>query len=96
LGYILPFLFFLPLLSESSKSNAFARFHANQQLILLIAVVGLYAIHNVLYIILMAGGFFIIQILNLAILVLAILGIVNAAQGQMKELPVIGKFRLLK
>ena len=36
LGYILPFLFFLPLLSESSKNNPFARFHANQQLILLI------------------------------------------------------------
>lgn len=96
LGYILPFLFFLPLVQDSSKNNAFARFHANQQLILLIVVVGLYAIHNILYIMLMAGGFFVVQLLNLAVLVLAILGILNAAQGQMKELPVIGKFRLLK
>lgn len=96
LGYILPFLFFLPLLSESSKKNAFARFHANQQLILLIIVVGLYAIHNVLYIVLMSAGIFVIQLLNLAILALAIFGIVNAAQGRMKELPLVGKFNLLK
>ena len=96
IGYILPFLFFLPLLSESSKHNAFARFHANQQLLLLLLVVGLYVIHNVLFIVFMAGGFFIMQLLNLAVLVLAILGIVNAVQGEMKELPLIGKFRLLK
>jgi hypothetical protein len=29
-------------------------------------------------------------------LVLAIMGIVHAAQGQMKELPIVGKFKLLK
>lgn len=96
LGYILPFLFFLPLLSESSRKNTFARFHANQQLLLLILLVGLYAIHNVLYIVLMSAGIFLMQLLNLAILVLVIIGIVNAAQGKMKELPIIGKFNLLK
>lgn len=96
LGYILPFLFFLPLLQESSKHNAFARFHANQQLILLIVAVGLYAIHNILFIVLMGAAFFVVQLLNLAILILAILGIVAAVNGQMKELPVIGKFNLLK
>ena len=41
-------------------------------------------------------GVFLLPLLNLAFLVLAIFGIINAAQGQMKELPVIGKFRLLK
>ena len=30
------------------------------------------------------------------LLVLMVLGIINAAQGKAKELPVIGKFRLLK
>jgi len=29
-------------------------------------------------------------------LVLAVLGIVNAANGRAKELPVIGKFKILK
>lgn len=96
LGYILPILFFLPLVLDGSKNNAFARFHANQQLLLLIAGVGVYAIHNVLFIMLMAGGYFLIMLLNLAILVLAIMGVINAVQGHMKELPVIGQFRLLK
>ena len=36
LGYILPFLFFIPMLNESSKHNAFARTHADQQLTLLV------------------------------------------------------------
>lgn len=96
LGYILPFLFFLPLLQESSKNNAFARFHANQQLILLIGWAGLYVVSNMLVMILYMIGVFLLPLLNLAFLVLAIIGIINAAQGQMKELPVIGKFRLLK
>ncbi len=96
LGYILPFLFFLPLLQESSKNNAFARFHANQQLILLIGWAALYVVGNMLVMILYMMGVFLLPLLNLAFLVLAIFGIINAAQGQMKELPVIGKFRLLK
>ena len=97
LGYILPFLFFLPLMQESSKNNAFARFHANQQLILLILWIGVqFVLSNVLYMVMSMGAYAIMPILNLAILVLAIMGIVHAAQGQMKELPVVGKFRLLK
>lgn len=96
LGYVLPFLFFLPLLQESSKNDPFARFHANQQLILLIGWVGLYVVSNMLVMVLYMLGVFLLPLLNLAFLVLAILGIINAAQGQMKELPVIGKFRLLK
>ena len=35
-------------------------------------------------------------LVNIAFLVLLILGIVNAAQGMAKELPLIGKFRILK
>jgi len=36
-GYIIPILFFIPLINESSKNSPFAKFHANQQLVLLIA-----------------------------------------------------------
>ncbi len=97
LGYILPILFFLPLIQESSKNNAFARFHANQQLILLLLWVGVqFVLSNVLYMVMSMGAYAIMPILNLAILVLAIMGIVHAAQGQMKELPVVGKFKLIK
>jgi hypothetical protein len=37
IGYILPILFFIPLLNDQSKNSPFAKFHANQQLVLLIA-----------------------------------------------------------
>lgn len=96
LGYILPFLFFLPLVQESSKHDAFARFHANQQLILLIIWIGLYILSNMFYAILMMGAFLLMPLLNLAVLVLAILGIINAVHGEMKELPIVGGFKLLK
>jgi uncharacterized membrane protein len=36
-----------------------------------------------------------IPLLNLGILVLAIMGIIHAAQGEMKELPLVGKFNFL-
>lgn len=95
LGYILPFLFFLPLLQDSSKNDPFARFHANQQLILLLGWVAVYVVGNVL-IMALYMFVFLLPLLNLAFLVLAIIGVINAAQGQMKELPLIGKFTLLK
>ena len=97
LGYILPFLFFLPLLSESSKNNPFARFHANQQLILLIILVAIhFVLNNIIFMVLGPIWYMFMPLLNLAVLVLVILGVINAAQGTMKELPVVGKFRILK
>jgi uncharacterized membrane protein len=95
-GYILPFLFFLPLVSDGTKNNAFARFHANQQLILLIAWVAIYVVSNMLYMVLYMIAGFILPLINLGFLVLAIMGIINAVKGEMKELPVIGKFKILK
>ena len=40
--------------------------------------------------------FGIISLLNIVILVFAIIGIINAAKGEMKELPLVGKFRIIK
>ena len=95
LGYILPILFFLPLINEKSKHNDFARFHANQQLILLIALLGLYMVHSMLFMMFFMGGYMIASLLNLAFLVFMILGIMSAANGKMKELPLIGGFKIL-
>ncbi|MCB9810056.1 DUF4870 domain-containing protein [Candidatus Nomurabacteria bacterium] len=95
-GYILPFLFFLPLLNDKSKEDSFARFHANQQLILLIFIVLLSFIRQPLMMIFMSLSYFIMDIINIVILVMAILGAYNAYRGEMKELPIIGKFRILK
>jgi uncharacterized membrane protein len=95
LGYILPFLFFLPMLQEGSKNDPFARFHANQQLVILAVWLAVYVVSTVLFSMMYMPLFFLMPLINLALLVLAILGIINAAQGEMKPLPVIGKFELL-
>ncbi|MFT5036505.1 MAG: putative membrane protein [Candidatus Azotimanducaceae bacterium] len=96
LGYILPFLFFLPLMNESSKNNPYARFHANQHLILLVAAIAVFLLHSVLFSIFMFAGMFVMQTVNLAFLALAIIGIINASKGTMKGMPLIGGFTLLK
>jgi uncharacterized membrane protein len=95
LGYILPFLFFIPMINDSSKNNPFARFHANQQLILLVIGVGVYLLSNVFYMTLGALSLVVMPIINIAMLVLVIMGIINVVQGEMKELPVVGHFNLL-
>ena len=97
LGYILPFLFFLPLLNESSKNNDFARFHANQQLILLILGIALhFFIGNFLYMTFGYGAYMFTSLLNLALLVLVVMGVMNAAQEKKKELPIVGGIKILK
>ncbi len=96
LGYILPFLFFLPLLDDKTKNVPYVRFHANQQLILLVVILGLYVLHNVLFVMLMSLGYLVAQFINLAILALAIYGAYNAYLGNKKQLPFIGQFQILK
>lgn len=90
IGYIFPILFFIPLVTEA-KSQPFARFHANQQLLLLIW----YVIANAIGIVPVLG-WLAMPILIVIGLVLAIMGIINASQGAMKPLPIIGKYTLLK
>jgi uncharacterized membrane protein len=89
-GYILPILFFVPLLTDA-KTQPFARFHANQQLLLLIW----YVIANVIVVIPILG-WIASPIMWVIGVVLAIMGIVNAAGNTMKPLPIIGKYTLLK
>jgi len=83
----------------AAKDSKFARFHANQGLLLLIGSIAISLINEII-------GIFNIWILgtvlsiafgliDLLIFVLMIIGIVNAAQGKAKELPIVGKFRIL-
>lgn len=78
-----------------AKESKFARFHVNQAIILVIAsfVIGIFA--GVFTAILPILGI-IFAVISLGFLALMILGIVNAAQGKAKELPIFGKFRLFK
>lgn len=95
LGYIIPPLFFLPLLNDETKHVPYVRFHANQQLILLILIVAVYVLHSTLMVMLMSLGLLVAKLLNLVIIVLAIIGAVHAYKGEMKALPVIGQFKIL-
>lgn len=101
IGYIFPFLFFIPLVTEA-KNSKFAKYHANQQLnLLLFWVVGqiAMAILSVIF------AITIVLIILLPILwlaywvigvVLAVMGIINANKGEMKKLPIIGGIEIIK
>jgi uncharacterized membrane protein len=92
IGYILPILFFIPLVSDS-KNSPFAKFHANQQLILLLSAI---AVNIVGGIIPFLGWFIILPIGSILLIILAIMGIINGAKGEMKKLPIIGGFEIIK
>ena len=110
---ILAYLGFLCLVPIfAAKDSKFARFHANQGLVLLIAevVYGIVVaiISNILWGIVWGSfsglGMYgvvsavvtILGILWIAFGVLAVLGIINAAGGKEKPLPIIGKITILK
>ena len=86
----------------AAKESKFARFHANQGLVLFIASVAYWIMLEIIKSIIVSistGLLLITTILGLTYLVfmvLGIMGIVNAATGKAKELPIIGKFSLLK
>ena len=89
----------------AAKESKFAKFHANQGLILLICEIAwsiVYTILNAIFAaILGVGSLFVILsgllgLISLVFLVFAIIGIINAAKGEMKELPIIGKYTILK
>ena len=75
------------LIDENYKKNEYVKFHIKQSLILLIAGV----------IVRFAGwvpfsGNLISTVGSIFVFILMILGIVNAAKGQKKELPLLGQF----
>jgi len=91
LGYLLPFLFFIPMLNDKSKHVPYVRFHANQQLTLLVIWVAVSIVSNMLFTIL----YVFMPFVNIAMLVFVVLGIISAAQGTMKKMPLLGDIALL-
>jgi len=91
-GYIIPILFFVPLVTDA-KNSVFAKFHANQQLNLLLAAIAVNIVGGIIPVI---GWFIILPLGTIAILVFAIMGLIAAVKGEMKALPVIGGFSLIK
>ena len=93
----LGFLFLIPLLA--APNSRFARYHANQGLVLFIfgAIAGV--VSGVICVIPFVGwirGGILSAAVGIFDLVLMILGIVNAANGQAKQLPLIGGITILK
>lgn len=98
-------LVLIPIFAE--KNSKFVRFHANQGLVLAIASL-LWTVVNgilnkVLYAVLGNTAWAVYSILTsilglvgFVFVILAVIGIINAAQGKAKELPVIGSFSILK
>lgn len=81
-------LFFVPLLTDA-KDDPFVKFHVKQGLVLLIASIALQVVGAVVPVI---GWFLILPLVGLATLVLFVIGILHAVNGEEKELPVIGQF----
>lgn len=87
LAYI---LFFLPLLA--CPDSRFGRFHANQGLLLLIVSIA----GNIILGIIPFIGWMLYPLFSAAVLIVAVISLINAINGKAKELPVIGRYRLLK
>ena len=82
-------LFLVPLFA--AKDDAFARFHANQGLLLFIASIILGIISIIPFV-----GPIISAIGGIVTFVFMILGIINALKGEMKPLPFIGGIEIIK
>lgn len=95
LAYIGP-LVFVPMFA--AKESKWARFHANQGLVLFILEAAISITSSILSKIPYIGWLLslVLWLADVAVVVLAVLGIVSAAKGQAKELPIIGGFKILK
>jgi uncharacterized membrane protein len=87
LAYI---LFLIPLLA--AKDSPFAKFHTNQGL--LVFILGM--VSCVIGPFIPFIGLLIWLVGSLAALVFTVMGIINAAKGEMKPLPLIGAYQLIK
>jgi uncharacterized membrane protein len=83
-------LFFLPLLV--ARRSRFAMFHCNQGLVLLLAFLACNTMLSMIAFI----GWLLVPLANMACVFLMIIGMLNAAGGIMRPLPVIGKLRLIE
>ncbi len=89
-------LVIIPILA--APNSKYARFHSNQGLILAILEIIFGAVFAVLGIIPFIGIVFSIigGIFGLFFLILSIIGIVNVVNGKAKDIPILGKIRILK
>ncbi|NLO09471.1 MAG: hypothetical protein GX129_06325 [Clostridiales bacterium] len=93
----------------AAPNSKFTRFHVRQGFTLFLAYIGLFIVNFLLGMIKTTHYVwgvpyqatpgivvFIGWLLGIPLFILSILGIINAYQGRAKELPIIGKFKILK
>lgn len=88
IGYI-SILCFIPLLLE--RDSKYAQFHAKQGIVLLVVEVAIFLLSGVLAFIPVLG-WLVLMILNISVVVLAIMGIIKALDGELWEMPVLGQY----
>jgi uncharacterized membrane protein len=99
LAYI---IFLIPLLTGAHKTSPFAKYHTNQGTALFIAalIYGIaYGILTAILAFIPVIGWLLIVVLGLGsflFLILCIAGILNAANGRMRPLPIIGGIEIIK
>ncbi len=71
----------------SAKDDPFVKFHIKQGLVLFVGEIAIWIVTSMVW-----GLWMIMQFINLGIIVLSIMGIINAVQGKEKELPVVGQY----
>ncbi|MDF2949501.1 MAG: hypothetical protein K0R07_1535 [Sedimentibacter sp.] len=87
LSYI---IFFLPLLV--CPESKFGKFHANQALVLLIVgIVG-----NIILGFIPIIGWLLLPLFVVVVLIFGIIGLINGLGGKAKQLPIIGKYTIIK
>lgn len=82
--WIVPFL--------TKKESKFAQFHAKQGLVLFVAEVVISVVVQVIAVLTLGVGVVLFPLLALGSLILSIMGILNAWNGKMQDLPVVGNF----
>jgi uncharacterized membrane protein len=94
-------LFFVPLLTGDHKKSPFVKFHTNQGTVLFLTWIAWWLVSLIVSFIL--RGWFLGLIFSLVgfavwvgVIVLLVLGIINAVNGRMNPLPLIGKFTIIK
>jgi uncharacterized membrane protein len=89
-------IFFIPLLAV--PDSKFAKFHANQGLNLLLLALAINILGSMLSatLILAIIGIPLLFIGGIFTLVLFIMGVINAFNGEAKQLPLIGKIEIIK
>ena len=101
-------LFIIPLLTRDYKKSPFLKFHTNQGFVLFLTAVALWIVWSIIWAIFIRAIYYsyswgmwgLLSTLSwlvwLAIMALCVIGIINAANGKMKPLPLIGKFTIIK